>query len=1216
MQLVQGQQVRLNFTLQVASAAQGVEVVAEPDTLVATTTASVGGVLNSKEVSDLPVATRNVLDLVTLTPGVVTQTNVFGATVPNFAGTQTSDVNTTRDGMVVNDGRYNNGAYSAIFTSPDMVEEVKVSTNSIDPALGRGSAQVQMQTRSGGNDFHGALFYTNNNSNFNTLGYFQNLVGAPKDYQNRNQFGGRLGGPIKKNKAFFFILIDDQRYLERVNVTSTVLTAPARQGVFRYLTAGSPGGTARRNGNAFSTTPSVDLNGNVLTSAKGVPLYLNSFNVFSVGDPNRTQIDPVWFGPQYLGKYMPLPNDYTVGDGLNTAGYRWQRTDSGIDGATGQSPNPNRNHITMRFDYQINDRNKVNFVMTKEHDWGVTGQTGLPDYPNGYFGDVQRRPDFYTVAWTSTISATILNEFRFGLKHDTWQGTSPIDLGCCWGGAKETDLAASAKQAVASYPNVGGQMLYTQSSGLGLGLYAGMNVSSPRQTNSPFYQIADNVSFTKGAHAFQAGFEVDRTNSASINSGGAQTTRPFVTLGIGGVPVPNITSANYAGLSSFDIPTAQNLLANLAGSVASIQEQFYVNSPKATDWEDYTKTFLFNRDNHSNAWAGFFKDNWKVTRNFTLNLGLRYDFYGTPYESNGLGGRFTGGQSGLFGISGTSFANTGTPYASTGALTTTEFVGKDSAHPDTLIYKNDWNNFAPSVGISWSLPWFKKSTVLRAGYGMNYAGNIDFLTLNTNIGNLPGQTLNVTYTPSSYLSLANLDPKLVPLSTGNAVPFTPVPLTNRTAPIVGYADNIRTPYIQSFNISLQREISRTMTFDISWIANKSSKLFTNQQINDEDIFYNGFLDAFNVTRAGGNAPLFNQMLMGLNIPGVGVVNGTTLTGSQALRKLTTTNQLIANGSVAGLANFLNTSSTATGVNGGIIRNGNLPEQFFVRNPQFGSVSMVGNNGNSTYQSVQAHISKRLSHGVTGQFAYTFSKTLGDNGARDQNDLALSKGLLSIDRTHILQGNVLYEPFGAKAKLFSGAPSWTNQIVQGWQISSGFSWVSGIPLSFTPGTGGTTINSLNFRGLNTADLVGRVPDNLAQVEKGNGFVQYFPGLTTQRAPTPNFGGDASLPGRFTNQEVVDSSGNVILQDPEPGKTGNTALYLPWARGPGQLSLNAALSKAFTVREGKTITLRADAINFLNKPQWGLPNTDINSASFGRITTATGTRTITFNARFDF
>ena len=517
-ELGEGQQVRLNFTLQPATGATAVEVTAEADTLVATTTASVGGVLANKEVQSLPIYSRNALDLIILTPGVVTSVNAFGATVAQFAGTSVGSVNTTRDGMVTNDGRYNssNGAYSATFTSPDMVEEIRVSTNSIDPALGRGSAQVQMRTRSGSNGFHGALFYTNNNSNFSAANYFNNLIGAPKDYNNRNQYGGRLGGPIKKNKAFFFVLVDDQRYLERVNVVSTVLTAPARQGIFRYLTAGSPGGTARRNGNATSTTPSVDLAGNILTSANGTPLYLNSINLFTqVGDPNRTAVDPIWFGPLYLGKYMPLPNNYTVGDGLNTAGYQWQRTDNGIDGATGQSPSTNRNDITIRFDYNINDKNKVNFIMTWEHDYGVTSQTGLPDFPAGYFGDVQRSPRFYTAAWTYTITPTILNEFRFGYKKDTWQGTSPLDLGCCWNGAQENSgLASTAQAARASYPQVNSSFLYTQpgtiTTGYTMGLYAGMNVSSPRQTISPFTQWADNVSWFKGKHSFQFGFEIDR----------------------------------------------------------------------------------------------------------------------------------------------------------------------------------------------------------------------------------------------------------------------------------------------------------------------------------------------------------------------------------------------------------------------------------------------------------------------------------------------------------------------------------------------------------------------------------------------------------------------------------------------------------------------------------------------------------------------------------
>ena len=147
----------------------------------------------------------------------------------------------------------------------------------------------------------------------NAQGWFQDLVGATKSYTNRNQFGARLGGPIKKNKAFFFILTDDQRYLEKVNLVATVLTPNARQGIFQYLTqnaTGTNGGVTRRNGNAFSTSPSVNLAGQTLTTdpATGTPLFLNSFNLFSdVKDPNRTKIDPVWFGPQYLTR-MPAPN--------------------------------------------------------------------------------------------------------------------------------------------------------------------------------------------------------------------------------------------------------------------------------------------------------------------------------------------------------------------------------------------------------------------------------------------------------------------------------------------------------------------------------------------------------------------------------------------------------------------------------------------------------------------------------------------------------------------------------------------------------------------------------------------------------------------------------------------------------------------------------------------------------------------------------------------
>lgn len=1236
--LGQGQQVRLNFNMELAAAGESVSVVAEADTVLATTSSSVGGTLNLRDVSNLPVATRNVLDLVTLTPGVIGVQGTFtaaGQTVPVFAGTATGNVNTTRDGMTTNDGRYNNsnGAYSGIFTSPDMVEEVRVSTNSIDPALGRGSAQVQMLTRSGGNEYHGALFYTNANSALSAQTYFQNLQGQPKDYYNRNQYGGRIGGPIKKNKAFFFALIDNQRYLQKVNVVTTTLTAEARQGIFRYLTAGSPGGTSRRNGNAFSSTPSVDINGNILTSAGGSPLFLNKFNLFSdVKDPNRTGIDPVWVGPQLLTR-LPLPNNWTVGDGLNTAGYQFQRRESGIDGATGQSPSANRDHLTLRFDYQINDKNKVNFVMSREHDWGVSSQSGQLFYPAGYIGDVQRTPRFYSATWTNVLTPSLLNEFRFGYKRDTWQGSSAFDQGGGYSGVSSDSLTQSAKDARASFPTINGQFQYIAPSNTFLGTqvaagattttngqYAQMNVASPRLTYSPMIQFADTVSWNRNSHAFQGGFDITREYSQSSNSGGTQTTRPSVSLGVGPTQVPNINSTNFGGLNASDVTTAQDILANLAGTVASISQQYWINTPTDTNWSDYTKNVFFYREHHANQWASFFKDNWKVTRNLTVNLGIRYDFYGTPYESHGLGGKVVN----PFGLSGTNFADAfGNRSTSPGALTTIKFVNANSPNPDDTIYNNDWNNFAPSIGIAYQVPWFKRSTVLRAGYGINYTFAVDFLGLNTNIGNVPGTILNTANPVSSYVNIQGLAASgLVPVSTQGAQPFSTVPVTNRSAALNPYDPNLRTPYIQSFNATIQREITRSLTVDVSYIGNKASKLVTGRQINDVDIVDNGLLNAFNVTRSGGNAPLFDTLLNGVNIAGVGVVGQNGLTGSSALRRFTTTNAFIANGQVGNLANFLNTSSALGGLPGAILRNHGLPENFFVVNPQFGSMAYQSNNGNSTYNAGQVHFSQRLTHGLSAQGSYTFSKTLGDNTIRDENNLRLSKGLLNIDRTHVFQEAVSFlVPFGKGGTYLTNVPRWADQAIGGWQISSGATWASGVPLSFTG------VNSLNqyagpavagvFSG--TADLVGKLPDGYQQVTKGLNVVNYFPTLTTKAAPNPGFGTGAdatTLAGRYTNQVVVDQSGNIVLANSQPGTVGNLAVNTPLLRGPGQLSFNGAVNKIITITERTKLSFRADVINLLNKPQWGNPTTDINSASFGRINTATGNRTITLNVRVDF
>ncbi len=1208
-ELGQGQQVRLNFTLQVGAAAQQVEVTIAADTVLATTSASVGNVLADKDVSNLPLATRNVLDMLQTTAGVVYTTNAFGAQVPNFGGTAVGSVNTTRDGLTTNDGRYNssNGAYSAIFTSPDMVEEVRVSSNNIDPSLGRGAAQVQMRTRAGTNDFHGAAFYTNNNSFLNSQTYFQNLSGSAKNYANRNQFGGRLGGPILKNKMFFFVLTDNQRFMGKVTQGTLVLTPQARQGIFRYS-------TDHRNGGTSSTTPSVDANGNPLN-----PAAVRSFDLFSdVKDPNRTAIDPTFISSYYLPS-LPLPNTYQTitgnpnggtctPDGLNTGCFQWLMPENGFDGATGQSPNTNRNHLTVRYDYQINNKNKLAFTMTREKNWGVTGQTGLADVPAGGFGDVYRTPYFYTVQYTTTLSSTVLNEFRWGRKQDTWLGTSPLDKGCCLFGAGENSRTAASQKLYSAYPQVDGSFLYPSMTLAANTAYINnFGVASPRTTVSPFTQWADTLSFTKGAHSLSVGVEFDFTSSVAGNTGGTQTTRPEAFLGINSAFPSLITAGSpYAqGINPSDVTTASNVLAQLAGSINQLQEQFYVNSPTQQGWTDYTKTIFFKRGQHENDWNLFFKDNWKAGKNLTLLFGMRYDKYGVPYDEFGLAGRYTSsfgsGAAALFGCSGNSFAAAWTPGAgncgsASPSLVSTEFVGKGSPQANKLVHPNDWNNFAPSFGFSWNVPKME-NTVIRGGYGLNYSAAPDFLAYNSALGSFPGNSLNVTQTTFGSLGYMDLSKavanqkSLFPLNTSGSQPFQPLPFNgvgSRTGTIYGYADNWKTPYIQSFNLSIQHQLNRTLTFDIGWVGNHASHLYMNHNINDVNVQENGILAAFNAVRAGqDNVALMDQIFKGVSFGTLSGVTGTAIVGqnvtaAQALRRSTTTNGWIANGNVGALANFINTNQTFApapnnGKPGGLLLNAGLPQNFVVVSPQYGTVNLVDSGSGSTYHSLQAHVTKRTSAGLTGQMSYTFSKALGDGGTiRDARNLAASKGVLTVDRTHVIASNATYDlPFGANRLLFKGGPGFVQRIIEGWQLSSIATWQSGAPLAFAATGLGTLYNSAT----NTMDQVGSVPKG--SLLKGNGFVSYFPTLTTQKV-APAFNADnATLQGVYTNQVVVDGSGNTIFQNPSPGRVGNMSLQSVGIRGPGMLSLNAAITKSVRFAEGKTSRFGPMPLTFLTR-----------------------------------
>src|SRR6185295_1802208 len=202
-------------------------------------------------------------------------------------------------------------------------------------------------------------------------------------------------------------------------------------------------------------------------------------------------------------------------------------------------------------------------------------------------------------------------------------------------------------------------------------------------------------------------------------------------------------------------------------------------------------------------------------------------------------------------------------------LTQVQFVGKNSDHPDILpnLKGNDLNSFAPAVGISWNVPWFAKNkTVLRSGYGINYPGALrNFITVDNTVGTVPGINLvgsggtGVTYTPSTYTSLSNLTlPVPIPAGTPTTVPFI-IPTTDRTLTISTY--NRVVPYIQNWNLEIQREVAPNTTIEVRYLGTKGTKLWGTINLNQIDALHRNkeLFDAFNAVRAGGESALLNQM---------------------------------------------------------------------------------------------------------------------------------------------------------------------------------------------------------------------------------------------------------------------------------------------------------------------------------------------------------------------
>ncbi len=1218
-QLGGGQQARFNFTLQVGGGATIIDVSVAADTLLATSSNSIGAVLPEYKVRDLPLAVRDVFGLVASTAGVQGDGNLIG----NFAGGRLSAVNTMRDGINVSAGRFEDGAWSLTYTSPDLVEEVKVVVAPIDAQTSRGNGQVSMVTRSGTNQVRGSLFWANHNSALDANSWFNNQRNVQKSYDNRNQFGARIGGPIVRNKTFFFVLFEAQRDLKRENATGTTLTPMARQGIFRYF----PGAD---NANADSSNPTVDRLGNAVRppNATGdlaaIDLFGNcTFNGAPVANCRtyRDTLRPAISNTAYMQetlRRMPPPNEYSTGDGLNTATIRFTRRVEGLDLTLGNGPDVNRDQYNVRLDHQFNSNHKLSVIGTREKTWGAATQAVLRSWPEGFDGQAVRRPDVYIVTFTSTLSANLLNELRLGRRRSIDQQFPPANRS-----------GEIGQEALKFIPEVNGVRYHVVPTLWSPFVQYG-RFGAWRNHESPLHSIGDDLSWTHGKHAFKGGFEFRNTMSRGFGDPGFT---PFATLGQSNAnPVSGLDGTVFSGLTANAATAARNLLTDLSGSVARINQSFGIMNSKdlnlmSSPAMPYKWYQMYQREI-----SAYFKDDWKFRPDLTLNLGAHWEFYGQPFEANGLAARIVGDDQGAL-TNLTCTSSPGTPgFTSTCTnLTQVQFVGKNSPNPDKIVNLggNDMNNFGPAIGIAWNIPWFGQGkTVLRTGYGITYQGALrNFITVDSTVGTVPGINLvgsagtGVTHNPTTYTSLSNVSlPVPLPPGTPTVVPFT-IPTTDRTLTIGTY-DRV-SPYTQNWNLEIQRELARNTTVEVRYIGTKGTKLWGTINLNQIDALTRNkeLFDAFNAARAGGEAVLFNQMFQGLNLGGTGAttVNNTTWTGAMAARASTTLRTAVANGSVGAFINSLNTLGVAGAPgNGGVLRRNGFPENYLVPNPQFNGISMLTNPGNSTYHSLQLQFTRRLAGGFTNTTTWTWSKALGesdgDGGAsfRDPTRRYLEKTLLGFDRAHQLTSNGTYElPFGLGHRLLGNAPGWVQQIVNKWQLGGIMNWNSGAPLTISAG-GTQTISNVNAQ----PSLVGTLPENMGKVTKVANGVVYFEGFS--QIIDPGIANVTTLNGlrtAYSNRAIVDPSGNTVLVNPQPGEVGT--LGLSTIKGPRNLSFDMNLIKRFRIRESKEFEFRLDAINILNHPNFGNPNMNINAVNnFGRITTASGARRFIVNTRINF
>ncbi len=690
----------VNAVLEVGDTNLTVIVESSAELVQTSTSGNIGGTVEQRVVESLPIIGlrgRNPLDILIYQPGFVVGANTGGGV--HVHGSRDRAFNFTLDGIDINESTAGGSNFTPLRINPDSIQEFQFVSSNFTAELGRSSgAQVTFITRSGTNKLSGNLFEYYQTPDLNANEYQNNLNRIPKPQFVQHIFGGSLGGPIIKNRMFYFFNLQLLRALNTIAVTRTVYTQTLRQGIFRYVQGGqnAPAGTAN---------PSVDSSGNPLLPNCGGTITTNCIATYNIAsNPTGIGLDPTLM--RFITA-MPLPNNFFVGDGLNTAGYNFV------------APQRERQYdLTLRVDYKFSEANTIYAR------WAQGEQDTLCDSVNGGLQafpdtpckvDTRRDPRNLAINWKYSPKPNIANEFIFGFNYfKFWFGNPSVKPDYPYVFNLVTDPFSNFTYNARSFRTI---------------------------------QLVDNLTWVKSNHTVKTGinFRLGRQFDDRSSVAGADIT-PLVNFSASvnsNFTAFNLPTTGATGINATDLSRLRSAINDLLGRVGTISQAFVADpsgnafAPAGTRW---------NFRHFHNEFDFYVQDTWKFRPNLTFDIGLRYEIKLSP-RSKGLPILRPDRQ---------------VNYGSDPSNTIKWVEGK--------IFDDDYDNFAPSVGFAWD-PFKTGKTSIRANFRVNYDRFPTFLFGSSIFQGTPGNNIGVFNTSFGQGGglLRNGLPTLAPTSTPNAL---------------------------------------------------------------------------------------------------------------------------------------------------------------------------------------------------------------------------------------------------------------------------------------------------------------------------------------------------------------------------------------------------------------------------------------------------------------